>query len=194
MVLLLRTTGSALPLREAQKEVMDSFEEIFVTHRSTVERVCYGILRNREDMQDAVQDTFLNIFRGLESFRGESTLSTWVGNIARNVALSHLRKRPAVEIVSIYDTPGDGLFTWEDLIPDLSLSPETQIFFSEVMQMVAELPEETREPFVLMLQGYKQQEICAMVGMISAAMIRGRIFRARKRIQSRARSRPAEAL
>jgi RNA polymerase sigma-70 factor (ECF subfamily) len=176
-----------------------SFDQIWVDHRAYVENVCYRILRNREDMQDAVQDTFIFVYKGLESFAGESSISTWLGSIARNTALRHLENRrksgftlhgggiDRIEVVRLHEAAGQSLPRWCDLLADrTALSPETQVFFQEVMQMVEELPDHLKQPFLLMLQGYTDSEICTMVGMISAfSMIRSRIFRARKNLKQR---------
>jgi len=71
-----------------------SFQEIY-------ERFQPGVLRflsrlvGEEEAEDVTQEVFLRVDRGLEGFRGESSIGTWIYRIARNAALDHLRSRPA---------------------------------------------------------------------------------------------------
>src|SRR5215212_4956637 len=61
-------------------------------------RLARGILRNDGEAEDVVQETYFRAFTHLESFRGESSLSTWLSRITMNEALGRLRRqRPAVE-------------------------------------------------------------------------------------------------
>src|SRR5512143_409390 len=75
-------------------EGRSSFQEIY-------ERFQPGVLRflsrlvGEDEAEDVVQEVFLRVDRGLEGFRGESSLGTWIYRIARNAALDRLRNRPA---------------------------------------------------------------------------------------------------
>src|SRR5712671_5152925 len=65
-------------------------------------RLARGILRNDGEAEDVVQETYVRAFTHLESFRGDSSLATWLGRIAMNEALGRLRRqRPGVEINSL---------------------------------------------------------------------------------------------
>ena len=65
-------------------------------------RLARGILRNDCDAEDVVQEAYVRAFTHLESFRGDSSLSTWLSRIAMNEALGRLRRRrPAVELDSL---------------------------------------------------------------------------------------------
>src|SRR3954449_5058580 len=61
-------------------------------------RLARGILRNDSEAEDVVQDTYMRAFTHLESFRGDSSLSTWLSRIAMNESLGRLRRqKPGVE-------------------------------------------------------------------------------------------------
>ncbi len=60
-------------------------------HKSTI-ALCMGILHNREDAEDIAQDVFVEVFRSIGHFRGDSRLSTWIYRIAVNKSLNHVRK------------------------------------------------------------------------------------------------------
>src|ERR1700733_15149688 len=83
-----------------------AFEAIWRSHAKRILRIAERITRNREDAEDAVQDSFLRAYVHLHDFDGRSSLSTWLTRIAINSALMILRKRRAVVEVSI-DAPRD---------------------------------------------------------------------------------------
>jgi len=65
-------------------------------------RLARGLLRNDSEAEDVVQEAYVRAFTHLESFRGDSSLSTWLSRITMNEALGRLRRqRPAVEIDSL---------------------------------------------------------------------------------------------
>ena len=74
-----------------------SQRRLFREQRARVHRTLFRILGSNTDMEDLVQDVFLEVFRSLERFRGEARLSTWIARISARVALHHIgrRKPPA---------------------------------------------------------------------------------------------------
>lgn len=73
-----------------------AFDELVLRHQRTVYRVCYRVVGNHEDASDIAQDVFVRAYRALGSFRGASSVSTWLYRIAVNTALNHVAsKRPA---------------------------------------------------------------------------------------------------
>ena len=67
-----------------------AFDLIVERHRRTVYQLCYRFVGNHEDASDLSQDVFLRAFRGLRSFRGQSTLATWLYRIGVNVCLNRV--------------------------------------------------------------------------------------------------------
>lgn len=67
--------------------------EFFQAYRRDITRILARLIGNAADLDDAVQDTFIEIFRSIRSFRGESRLTTWLYRVATNVALQKLRHR-----------------------------------------------------------------------------------------------------
>jgi RNA polymerase sigma-70 factor (ECF subfamily) len=80
--------------------------ELFQAQRRAVHHTLYRILGSNRDLEDLIQDAFIEIFRALPSFRGDSTLSRWCQTIATRVAYLWIsRKRPApVDLSSVEDT------------------------------------------------------------------------------------------
>ncbi|RPI04654.1 MAG: sigma-70 family RNA polymerase sigma factor [Ignavibacteriae bacterium] len=69
-----------------------SFENIVRQFSNRVYNHAFRVLGNREQAEEATQDVFLKIYRSLESFRGESTLSTWIWRITANVCITQAKK------------------------------------------------------------------------------------------------------
>lgn len=93
-----------------------AFEMLMSQYRSKVMRVLFKITRNAEDAQDLFQETFIKIWLGLEKFRGESQLYTWIKSIATNEGLKFLRSRRKMVLVdleeSVHQMPTD---IWQNL-------------------------------------------------------------------------------
>ena len=75
-----------------------AFDLVVERHRRTVYQVCYRFVGNHEDASDLSQDVFLRAYRGLKSFRGGSSLATWLYRIGVNVCLNKVTtKKPIME-------------------------------------------------------------------------------------------------
>ena len=70
-----------------------AFDELYYAYVDRVHRQVFNIVGNDPEQEDLVQQTFVQVFRHLEGFRGESSFGTWLHRIAVNVALGHLRKK-----------------------------------------------------------------------------------------------------
>ena len=84
----------------AQSDDDRAFGELIERYETKVYSLALKMLRNPEDAEDVLQDTFLRAYRGIKSFQGHSTFSTWVYRITANSALMKLRKKqlPTVSI------------------------------------------------------------------------------------------------
>ena len=126
-------------------------------------RIARGILRNDSEAEDVVQETYVRAFTHLESFRGDSSLATWLARIAMNEALGRLRRqRPGVEWTSL--PPG----TLEAQIIQFPLSapsedPEKSMAQREIQHVVEhaidDLPEAFRIVFITrVIEGMNVEE------------------------------------
>jgi RNA polymerase sigma-70 factor, ECF subfamily len=70
-----------------------AFEKIYEDHGPRLKSVAYHILGNRQDAEDAVQDTFLRLYRAIKSFEGQSSVGTWLCRTVINVCYDMARKR-----------------------------------------------------------------------------------------------------
>lgn len=86
-------TDERLWLMAARQGEPSALEQFYNGYHGAVYTLCYRMLENEDDAQDAMQAAFVRAFRGLAGFRGESSLKTWLYRIAVNEAVSLLRKR-----------------------------------------------------------------------------------------------------
>ena len=77
-----------------------AFDLIVERHRRAVYQLCYRFVGNHEDASDLSQDVFLRAYRGLKSFRGQSTLATWLYRIGTNVCLNRVSAKDTLRKLS----------------------------------------------------------------------------------------------
>jgi len=70
-----------------------ALEELYLAHNGRLKSIAFHILRNRQDAEDAVQETFVKLYRGIENFQGASHVGTWLCRIVINTAYDLARKR-----------------------------------------------------------------------------------------------------
>ncbi len=80
-------------VRRAQEGDSDAFASLFHAHKARIYSVCLRMTNNTAEAEDLTQDAFLQVFRKLATFRGDSALSTWLYRIAVNTVLMHFRKK-----------------------------------------------------------------------------------------------------
>src|ERR1700689_2705108 len=73
----------------------EAFETLLAAYQDKVFRLCYSMLGDRAQAEDAAQESFLRIWKSLDRYRGESALGTWIFSITRNVCLTAIAKRAA---------------------------------------------------------------------------------------------------
>ena len=80
-------------LRLARQGNEDAFAALYAAHKMKVYSICLRMTSNTAEAEDLTQTAFLQVFRKLESFRGDSALSTWLYRVAVNTVLMHFRKK-----------------------------------------------------------------------------------------------------
>lgn len=143
-------------------------------HHRTLYRTARAILRDDAEAEDAVQDAFLQAFRALRTFRGDSKLSTWLVRIAANEALMRLRRN--AKAAARTDVEPDELVSRE-------AGPESTAQGSELRQLleaqIGALPDGYRAVFMMRaIEELSVEETAAALG-IPQATVRTRYFRAR---------------
>jgi RNA polymerase sigma-70 factor (ECF subfamily) len=116
---VVRDQTSAQLVEYARLGQPGAFDELMGIHFPRAFRAAFGILKNPDDAEDAVQDAMLNAYLHFDTFRGDSAFSTWLTRIVMNVALMKLRKRRIQKEISFEETVGVDL-----LIAELLASPQ----------------------------------------------------------------------
>jgi RNA polymerase sigma-70 factor (ECF subfamily) len=150
--------------------------ELFTRHHVRVHRYLLRILSDRPAADDLVSDVFLAAWRDAEKFEGRSQVATWLLAIARNLAVSRLRRRPAngvdaSEAEQIEDSAGD---------PEAAL--QTMQLSATIADCVKQLPRAHRE--IIDLYYYRDKsirEVARVVG-IPLSTVKTRMFYARSRM------------
>src|SRR5262245_39050680 len=86
-------------LKACRRRDVGAFETLYKLHGTRMKSVAYHVVGNRQDAEDAVQEAFVKAYRGMDDFRGDSSIATWLCRIVVNVCYDQLRKRqPQVEL------------------------------------------------------------------------------------------------
>ena len=159
----------------------DACEELYRRHAPRVLGLARRMVGAADDAEDAMQDVFLAVFRKLESFRGESTLATWIYRLAMNVCLDRLRSRGSRErkVTDAFDVDDAEHVTAP--IPAGRLSPGGRI---DLERAIASLPEAARAAFLLHdVEGFDHREVGAILG-IAEGTSKSQVHKARLRIRA----------
>jgi len=160
-----------------------AFGELCERHAKRIFHTTLRVTRNREDAEDALQDSFLSAFVHLRNFDGRSSFSTWLTRIAINSALMKLRKNRSCREVSMHEpVAADGTLPPHELA-DWSPDPEAHFAQGERQQIVAGAVRDLRPTLrrvveIRELQEDSMRETAKKLG-ISLAAAKGRLFHAR---------------
>ena len=152
-------------------------------HNQTLFRTARAILREDAEAEDAVQEAYIKAIRGINTFRSDAKLSTWLVRITVNEALARLRRtrRTAAVIPLAADLPGGDTMT--DMTDENTPTPEEEALRGETRRVIEskidDLPEAFRTVFVLRAIEEMSVEETAAVLDIPEATVRTRFFRAR---------------
>ena len=152
-------------IRLAQAGDAAAFEFLYELHGRRVYALCLRMVGNPSDAEDLMQEAFLQLFRKIGTFRGESAFSTWLHRLSFNVVLMRLRKKSATESSLDEMTEPDeesGGPRRDFGMPDLRLSGS--IDRVNLQRAVDQLPPGYKAVFVLHdVQGYEHNEIAEIM-------------------------------
>lgn len=153
----------------------DALEHLVREHARLVYRIAYSTLRHHQDAEDAVQDTFLRIFRHRNKLSKVENPKTWIAKIAWRVAVERSRRRPSAA-------------RWEPLDDAMPLALHSNSAEEALLQressevlgaLIVSLPEQLRDAVVLStVHELTTAEIADVLG-VSESSVRSRLFRAR---------------
>jgi len=167
----------------AARPSRSDFERIMRQHNQRLFRVARSILRDDADAEDALQDAYVQAYRKLGDFRGDSELSTWLTRIVINQALMRIRARRRDTVVVPFGEGRDAGTPALDVADDTAESPSEAALRAEVRKVIErridELPDAFRTVFVMReIEEMTARETADALG-IPEATVRTRLFRAR---------------
>ena len=171
-------------IRRAQQGDADAFERIYRLHNRRVYALCLRMVGNTAEAEDLAQEAFLQLFRKIATFRGESAFSTWLHRLSVNVVLMRLRKKTLAEtsLDETADADEESSGPRKDVGgPDLRLSGSVDRVNLE--RAGEKLPPGYRSIFVLHdVQGYEHNEIAAIM-KCSIGNSKSQLHKARMRLR-----------
>jgi RNA polymerase sigma-70 factor (ECF subfamily) len=160
-----------------------AFEYLYKAHCRHVYSVCLRMIRNPAEAEDLMQQTFLQVFRKIGTFRGESGFSTWLHRVTVNIVLMHLRRRKRTEVLlEDLDHPGS-----DNEAPREFGASDTSMFGAidrlNLRRAIRRLPSGYKRFFLLYdVIGYGHHEIAQRLGC-STGCSKSQLHRARKQLR-----------
>jgi len=176
------------PLSEAiqlaQQGNATAFEFIYKLHSRRVYALCLRMLHDPVEAEDLAQEAFIQLFRKIHTFRGESAFSTWLHRLTANLVLMRLRRKKPVSISldEINGNEEDGRGPRLEIGgPDPSLSGLFDRV--ELQSAIEQLPDGYKEIFILYdVEGYDHNEIAKILDR-SSGNSKSQLHKARKRLR-----------
>ena len=157
--------NEAEAIDKAKQGDAEAFQALYDKHKRRVYSLCLRMTANTAEAEDLTQEAFLQLYRKIATFRGESAFSTWLHRLSVNVVLMHLRKK-GLPVVSLEETTQSG----EEDTPKKDFGAEDvslagSIDRLQLQKAVDSLPPGYRSIFVLHdVEGYEHNEIATIVG------------------------------
>ena len=173
-------------IARAQRGDEEAFAALFEAHKRRVYSLCLRMTSNTAEAEDLTQEAFLQLFRKISTFRGESAFSTWLHRLAVNVVLMHLRKKGLLQ-VSLDETDSSQN---EPVKRDYGSEDRRLVGSVDrigLQKAIAALPPGYRAVFVLHdVEGYEHNEIAEIMNC-SVGNSKSQLHKARMKLRERLR-------
>jgi RNA polymerase sigma-70 factor, ECF subfamily len=158
--------------RTAEQKIEAAVRE----HAHIVFKICYAVVRNHHDAEDATQEVFLRVWRHVSRLEEIEDLRSWIARIAWNVAIDRKRKPREQPIDDHFEVPQKA-------------RAEQDVISGQMLELleraINKLPRKERQALILAsVEEMSMAEIAQIVGT-SEATVRGRVFRARQQLRER---------
>ena len=171
-----------LLVHQARSGSREAFSALMELYQTKVYNLALRMTGSPEDAADLCQETFLNAWKGLPNFQGNSSFSTWLYRLTNNACLDFIRrekKRRGMDVLSLNDDEKD----FDELIPDDSPTPQAKLEEKErteaLRRALGKLSEEHRQVLLLReVSGLSYTEIAKVIGQ-EEGTVKSRIARAR---------------
>jgi len=171
-------------IKEAQGGNQMAFQQLINIHGDKVMGAAYKFTKNHQDAEDLYQETFLKVYKNIQSFRYESEFFTWVYRILANMAYNSFRKNKKYQTVEI----GEESNLWET-IPASNSSNADKYFFNNALKdqinnSLLDLSPKQRTVFIMKhFEGKKIKDISAILDCTEGT-IKRYLFRATQKLRT----------
>lgn len=170
-VVVLADSEPALIAQTRQRN-QKAFRRLYEMHLGKVYGLCLRMTGNRQMAEDATQEVFIQVWRRIDTFNGDSAFSTWLHSLAANTTISYLRKQKNWLQRMVGSDDYDAM---AQQLPAGAATDEQHL-----QACLARLPERARLVFVLhAIEGYRQEEIATTLG-IAIGTVKAQFHRARE--------------
>mgnify|MGYP001043924485 CR=1 FL=1 len=157
----------------------DAFAELLRQYQQTVHSLIFQVVSSREDAEELTQDVFVKAYQKINSFRGESAISTWLYRIAYNTAISAIRRKKPL-FLYLDEKPINEIP--DELVDEVLNCDQDEKLLQSLQQAIGKLdPEEKALISLYYTQGRPLKEI-AEITKLTEGNVKIRLFRARKKI------------
>ena len=180
----LQTPPSPDPVLEEESELVRgcqsgsiaAYEQLYAAHGVRMKSIAFNLLGNVADAEDAVQEAFLKIYRGVGSFRGQASFSTWIYRVIVNVCYDLRRKRGRRQETQEQDADPGG-------VEYPARAPSDHPLRLTLEKSLARLSERNRMVFLLFeVEGFKHREIAEILS-IPEGTSKNLLFEAKRELQ-----------
>ena len=155
------------------KDIELQFTKMVKEHRKTIYTVCYFFSKDTEEVNDLYQEILINLWKGFEQFRGESSLKTWIWRVSLNTCNNQERKKKS-SVQTIPLSIDIDLYNDDD-----TQSKQIQMLYNRINR----LDVFDRAIILLWLENMSYQDIADVVG-ISLSNVTSRLFRIKEQLKS----------
>jgi RNA polymerase sigma-70 factor (ECF subfamily) len=169
-----------------------AFRLLFERYHRRAFAVAFGVVKNKEDALDVVQDGFVKVHRHIDKFHGNSSFYTWLYRIVMNLAIDHVRRRKNAKGLEYDDSvrreaddvAGDGALLPRVLDANPGKTVARRELLGRIQAALDELPEYHRAVILLReIEGLSYEEMAQTLG-VPKGTIMSRLFHARKKMQA----------
>lgn len=165
----------------------NALEQLFLLLKDTVFNIALGYVRNKEDAEEILQDVFVEIFNSIETFKGESSLKTWVTRITINKSLDYIkfkqRKKRFAFITSIFSQEAGEVKIHAPDFNHPGVLLENKEKSKYLFEAIDKLPEKQRDAFMLLKIEQMSQREAAEVLQVTEKALESLLHRAKENLR-----------
>jgi RNA polymerase sigma-70 factor (ECF subfamily) len=163
----------------ASKGEMTAFEELYQRHNRRVYSLCLRMTQNQSEAEDLAQEVFIQLFRKLGSFRGESAFTTWLHRLTVNQVLMHFRKRS----VKLEQTTEEGETPVQIVVGTANPNQMPVVDRIALDKAISQLPPGYKAVFTLHdVEGHEHEEVAKILGC-SVGTSKSQLHKARMKLR-----------